>query len=82
MKVSDFGLSRILDSDNFKMKTMCGTLDYVGINYFSFHLFFKSDNIIFLKKAPEVLANDGTGYGPEVDIWSLGVMVFVMFANF
>ena len=52
---------------------MCGTQDYAG-----FYLFVLLKILKYLKTAPEVLMNTGD-YGPEVDIWSLGVMIFSMF---
>jgi serine/threonine-protein kinase Chk2 len=56
VKVSDFGLSKFVDSQSI-MKTMCGTPLYV---------------------APEVLETKGLGsYTKKVDIWSLGVILFV-----
>jgi serine/threonine-protein kinase Chk2 len=58
IKISDFGLSRIVGEASF-MKTMCGTPNYV---------------------APEVLtmAPGKSGYNKAVDLWSLGVILFVM----
>jgi serine/threonine-protein kinase Chk2 len=35
IKLSDFGLSRVVDNESF-MKTMCGTPQYVGAIHFSF----------------------------------------------
>ena len=56
VKLSDFGLSKFVDSQSI-MKTMCGTALYV---------------------APEVLETKGLGsYTNKVDIWSLGVILFV-----
>ena len=31
IKLSDFGLSRVMNEDASKMKTMCGTPQYVGM---------------------------------------------------
>jgi len=56
VKLSDFGLSKILDpSDEEFMKTRCGTPSYV---------------------APEILL--GEAYTPAVDLWSLGVILYLM----
>jgi len=56
VKLSDFGLSKILEpSDEEFMKTRCGTPCYV---------------------APEILL--GENYTSSVDIWSMGVILYVM----
>ena len=53
IKVSDFGLSKVIDSN--MMMTACGTPGYV---------------------APEVLAQKP--YGKEVDVWSIGVISYIL----
>jgi len=60
IKISDFGLSKIMDPDtHMKMMTACGTPGYV---------------------APEVLKCQG--YGKEVDLWSTGVILYIMLCGF
>jgi len=57
IKVSDFGLSK--DFGKEKLKTACGTPDYV---------------------APEVLR--GASYDNTVDIWSIGVISYILLCGF
>uniref|UniRef100_A0A6B2L6C9 non-specific serine/threonine protein kinase n=1 Tax=Arcella intermedia TaxID=1963864 RepID=A0A6B2L6C9_9EUKA len=63
VKISDFGLARLTDQENV-MKTLCGTPQYV---------------------APEIVRmgipgfpNKPEGYGPAVDMWSLGCSLYML----
>ncbi|CAG8709671.1 5087_t:CDS:2 [Dentiscutata erythropus] len=57
VKISDFGLSKLLGPEHSLMKTLCGTRLYV---------------------APEVIARTpNRSYGRSVDMWSLGVILYV-----
>jgi len=60
IKLMDFGLARILDSDDVTIMTRCGTLHYV---------------------APEVLSR-ASGYNKLCDIWSLGVVTYVLLCGY
>ena len=67
IKLTDFGLARIVDSRDM-MKTLCGTPQYV---------------------APEVIQGGGLvssanhgGYGKEVDLWSVGVLMYVLLSGY
>jgi len=57
IKLTDFGLSKIFDSEY--MKTACGTPGYV---------------------APEIL--NATGYGSAVDMWSSGVIMYILLCGY
>jgi len=59
IKISDFGLSKVLGEDQTPMTTVCGTSAYA---------------------APEV--GISAFYGPKVDTWSLGVILFVVLAAY
>jgi serine/threonine-protein kinase Chk2 len=62
IKLSDFGLSRVMNEDASKMKTMCGTPQYV---------------------APEILTEaDNDGYSKACDLWSLGVILYIMLVGY
>lgn len=59
MKVSDFGMAKVLDSRTQLMSTICGTPAYT---------------------APEVFL--GQKYDCSCDIWSLGVVLYVMLCGY
>jgi len=60
IKITDFGLSKVMDpAAHMKMTTACGTPGYV---------------------APEVLRLQG--YGKEVDMWSVGVITYILLCGF
>lgn len=59
IKITDFGLSKILSTEAVSMFTACGTPSYV---------------------APEVLKCEG--YDKSVDLWSIGVIVYIILCGF
>jgi serine/threonine protein kinase len=65
VKISDFGLSKVLGFDKMsqKMGTVCGTPQYL---------------------APEVIMHASTkeGYQAHIDMWALGVILFVMLCGY
>ncbi|CAG8492256.1 16422_t:CDS:2 [Dentiscutata erythropus] len=62
VKITDFGLSKLLGPEYSLMKTMCGTPLYI---------------------APEVLdRSPRRSYGKAVDMWSLGVILYVCLCGY
>ncbi len=59
VKVSDFGMAKVLDNRTHLMSTVCGTPAYL---------------------APEVIMN--MKYDCTCDIWSLGVVLYVMLCGY
>ncbi|RPB27101.1 Pkinase-domain-containing protein, partial [Terfezia boudieri ATCC MYA-4762] len=63
VKIGDFGLAALLVSSSDRKTTMCGTPNYI---------------------APEVLygskscGGDGSGHSFEVDLWSMGVIIYAL----
>lgn len=60
LKITDFGLSKIIEDDETIMRTVCGTPYYV---------------------APEILDRSVSKYDQQVDIWSIGVILFYMLSQ-
>eukprot|EP00042_Codosiga_hollandica_P052729 m.675365 g.675365 ORF g.675365 m.675365 type:complete len:354 (+) comp58552_c2_seq23:515-1576(+) len=67
IKVTDFGLAKLVGPHSF-VKTLCGTPDYL---------------------APEVVLlgmksgqSQNMGYGKEVDLWSLGVILYICLCGY
>jgi serine/threonine protein kinase len=67
VKITDFGLSKFWDPNKSMLRTVCGSPGYVGMDLSSY--FFK-------EIAPEVL--EAKGYTDQVDMWSVGVILYVM----
>ncbi len=64
--ISDFGLSKIINVQSM-METACGTPYYVGKILLE---------ILLMFLAPEVLS--ASGYDKEVDLWSVGVITYLL----
>merc|ERR1711998_622492 len=61
VKLTDFGLSKMIDEHSALMKTPVGTPGYV---------------------APEVLHGKPGGYDEKVDVWSMGVIIYILLCGF
>ena len=84
VKITDFGLSKALPDGKFT-GTLCGTPAYIGLcSHIRTHAHpaIAPAHCLFCdtpQPAPEVLDEENRSYAKEVDIWSLGCILFCMF---
>jgi serine/threonine protein kinase len=77
--LGDFGLAQFAQ-ENDLLATPCGTSGYVGM-----HLILNVDVIktsmkyFSLFTAPEVCMAEGSHYTRSVDLWSLGVILYILY---
>jgi calcium/calmodulin-dependent protein kinase I len=83
--ITDFGLSAILEEEP-RVYDAVGTPSYLGklIQCEKFNNENIYSNFFFGKLAPEVLVTLDTneGYGKEVDLWGVGVILYILFVLF
>lgn len=70
--MADFGLSSFIEDGEMLTKAV-GTPGYIGT--------FVSLNCLTCNLAPEIiqtLDGDMDGYGSEVDLWSIGIIMYIL----
>ena len=67
-QIGDFGLSQIV-SPTEKIHVPCGTMNYMSI----------ANNSFFQFLGPELISNQG--YTTKTDMWSIGVILYLMYMN-
>eukprot|EP01130_Rhizamoeba_saxonica_P001279 TRINITY_DN1115_c0_g1_i2.p1 TRINITY_DN1115_c0_g1~~TRINITY_DN1115_c0_g1_i2.p1 ORF type:complete len:261 (-),score=51.51 TRINITY_DN1115_c0_g1_i2:26-808(-) len=70
IKITDFGLARIAEKASI-MTTLCGTPQYVAPEIISLGMSANSSDTI-----------KSSGYGQAVDMWSLGVILYILLSGF
>jgi len=70
VKLADFGISR-WSQTSMNCNTFCGTLDYTAPEVIK--------TVAFLSTTP--LTQKPVGYGSKADMWSLGVLLYVMLSG-
>jgi len=69
IKITDFGLARIVGAREM-MSTICGTPQYIA------------PEVIYNSSHTQKEYNQKSGYGKEVDMWSLGGILYLLLSGF
>jgi len=77
VKLTDFGLSKVVDNGETFLRTFCGTLLYCAPEVYTEYQEFDNDGRRTKRKSKQAL--DTARYGHAVDVWSLaGVLFFAL----
>lgn len=74
VKLTDFGLSKMVDSEQTFLRTFCGTLLYCAPEVYT--EFAEYDDNGFRSRGQKVRRMPGQRYNHAVDVWSLGGVLF------
>lgn len=76
VKLTDFGLSKMVDNENTFLQTFCGTLLYCAPEVYGEFVEYDEDGNRDATKRRHKNTTIGQRYGHAVDIWSLGGVLF------
>ncbi|KFA62211.1 hypothetical protein S40285_08160 [Stachybotrys chlorohalonatus IBT 40285] len=74
VKLTDFGLSKMIDSEQTFLRTFCGTLLYCAPEVYTEYVEYDEHGI--RNRGKRVRRAPGQRYSHAVDIWSLGGVIF------
>jgi 5'-AMP-activated protein kinase catalytic alpha subunit len=88
VKIADFGLSNVMQ-DGYFLKTSCGSPHYAAPEVFLYlytwslylHAYLHMPSMLIMCSSVQVIS--GKLYvGPEVDVWSCGVILYALICGF
>ncbi|KAF4470329.1 serine threonine kinase [Fusarium albosuccineum] len=74
LKLTDFGLSKMVDSEQTFLRTFCGTLLYCAPEVYTEYAEYDDDGV--RSRGKKMRRPPGQRYSHAVDIWSLGGVLF------